>query len=216
MVETSNSWIQLNDGSPFDYETILRGDAPPGDKAKYLPVIAKALSQICRYTGHCKEFYSVAQHAVLCSYLGAPNIKYACLHHDDAEIVMSDMNTILKRVLNLRSGDAWKTIEKEMEAWFALTMGVDGWRDPGVKTADLIALQLERQWFMGPSEKLWDYFDDPTVFAANIDTRFITNGLAGHGIRHENVFYGLHEAWPPQVAEIAYLRTHENLSEPPF
>lgn len=214
MVETTNDWIQLSDGTPFDYEKVLGGEPYEIPKDQLLKVTAKALSQICRYTGHCLKPYSVAQHAVLCSYIGHRNIAYACLHHDDAEIVLSDMNTILKGVLNRRSGDAWKQIERQMEAWFANAMDNEGWRFPGVKTVDLIALQLERRWFMGPSQQPWAHFDDPRSFAANIDPDVIGEGLKHHIFDYHGRRMGFDEAWSAPLAEEIYLNRHRELQVP--
>jgi len=62
--------------------------------------IAHSLSLICRYTGHTKEFYSVAQHCTLmaeCTQLfGNP---LARLLHDAAEAYIGDMSSPWKQML---------------------------------------------------------------------------------------------------------------------
>jgi hypothetical protein len=76
--------------------------------------IAHALSNICRYNGHSKFFYSVAQHCVLCHDLAAlyfeGNIPLYCLLHDAAEAYICDLPRPVKTEIN-----GYKAIEETLE-----------------------------------------------------------------------------------------------------
>lgn len=62
--------------------------------------IAHALSNICRYTGHCKQFYSVAEHSLMCSDMGRSwELQTWGLLHDASEAYIGDINSPLKRTL---------------------------------------------------------------------------------------------------------------------
>ena len=75
--------------------------------------IAHALSNTCRFAGHCSEFYSVAEHSVLVSKLmeeldlGDPMIG---LMHDGHEAYLSDVPSPLKQLL-----PDWSALDKELE-----------------------------------------------------------------------------------------------------
>lgn len=65
--------------------------------------IAHALSMTCRYNGHCREFYSVAEHSMLLAvYLKRTPLasdreaQLAALLHDAAEAYLSDVPKSLK------------------------------------------------------------------------------------------------------------------------
>lgn len=63
--------------------------------------IAFSLSNTARWGGHC-DFYSVAQHAVMCARaameLMLPDVDpYAMLHHDDSEGYMTDLPRPIKK-----------------------------------------------------------------------------------------------------------------------
>ena len=67
--------------------------------------IAHALSRICRFNGHIKEFYSVAQHCIQVSNtlkdLGCnKKIQLCGLLHDAAEAYLGDLPTPIKKTLN--------------------------------------------------------------------------------------------------------------------
>ena len=61
--------------------------------------IAHGLSNICRYTGQCNAFYSVAQHSVLISQLVSEKNALQGLMHDSAEAYISDLSSPLKHGL---------------------------------------------------------------------------------------------------------------------
>ncbi|HDI4958884.1 TPA: deoxyribonucleoside 5-monophosphate phosphatase [Salmonella enterica] len=63
------SFIQTLSGKQFDYLSATIDDIDIED-------IAVALSNICRFSGHLPEFYSVAQHSVLCSQLVSPEFAF--------------------------------------------------------------------------------------------------------------------------------------------
>jgi len=56
------AWIQTYSGRRFN-------PTRPHIDAIVIQDIAHSLSMQCRFSGHCKKFYSVAQHSVLVSYL---------------------------------------------------------------------------------------------------------------------------------------------------
>lgn len=59
--------------------------------------IAHHLSMICRYTGAVREFYSVAQHSVLVSYMCDPDHALEGLFHDGSETYTNDISHFVKR-----------------------------------------------------------------------------------------------------------------------
>lgn len=61
-MNTANHFITTGSGQHFYF-------CNSGPDIVYIEDIALALSNLCRFTGHLDEFYSVAQHCVLASYL---------------------------------------------------------------------------------------------------------------------------------------------------
>ena len=62
----------------------------------HLRDIAHSLSMQCRFNGHTREFYSVAQHCVLMAGLVPPPSRLAALFHDAAEAYTGDILSPLK------------------------------------------------------------------------------------------------------------------------
>ena len=115
-------------------------------------VVAASLSKLCRFTGHCIEFYSVAQHAVLASYLTPPEYAFEALCHDNAESVLGDVSSPLKRLL-----PEYKALERRVEPVFRAWQGLPAEMSAEVKRADLVMLATEKRDLMPRLE------DDATV-----------------------------------------------------
>jgi hypothetical protein len=96
-------WISTYSGRPF-YPL----DPRPEDISIY--DIAHALSQLCRFAGHTRVFYSVAQHSVLASTIVSPNRRLEALLHDAAEAYVVDVPRPLKRML-----PAYRDIESRID-----------------------------------------------------------------------------------------------------
>lgn len=83
-------WIQTYTGKRWNFF-----DCKPEDV--HLEDIARALSNLCRFTGHCKCFYSVAQHSVLVSQ-NTSNPLLGLLH-DAPEAYVGDISRPLKHAI---------------------------------------------------------------------------------------------------------------------
>lgn len=114
--------------------------------------IAHALSMKCRFNGHCKEFYSVAQHCVLASRLVEPSaFAKEALMHDAAEYVLPDFSTPVKAW----RGDAFKVGEWHADRAIAERYGLLYPRPPEVKVADIRLVLTEKRDLMFDNGDDW-------------------------------------------------------------
>lgn len=103
--------------------------------------IAHALAHQCRYTGHSKQFFSVAEHSILVSRivmdlkLGDP---FEALMHDAAEAYLSDIAAPWKALL-----PDYKKLEARIETPLREWAGLSTTLSDGVKRADWLALLIE-------------------------------------------------------------------------
>ena len=82
----------------------------PDPKTLVLEDMAHALGYLCRFTGHTRRFYSVAEHLVRgVAYVSERN-RLAWLLHDAAEAYMGDMASPLKR-------QVWSMEYRRYEEW---------------------------------------------------------------------------------------------------
>jgi hypothetical protein len=113
--------------------------------------IAHALSNICRYTGHCSKFYSVAQHSVIVvriikGFGGPKEVQLQGLLHDATEAYMNDIARPLKLTAVM---DAYRSAEHDLERVLAKHWGFETLTPEPVKLADRICLATEARDLMG-------------------------------------------------------------------
>ena len=83
------SWIQTYTGKQF-------WPLDPRPEDLDIVDIAHALSNICRFTGHCRTFYSVAEHSCHVSIILPPELKLWGLLHDASEAYLCDIASPVK------------------------------------------------------------------------------------------------------------------------
>jgi hypothetical protein len=81
--------------------------------------VAHGLAFTCRYSGQCGDYYSIAQHSVMCSrYLevnGRPLLEQlAALHHDDSEAFGNLWPANALHIPTVKEADNWALM---VEAW---------------------------------------------------------------------------------------------------
>ena len=113
--------------------------------------IAHALSNLCRFNGHCGEFYSVAQHSVLVSYHCSNNLEG--LMHDAPEAYLGDVISPLKKVL----GELYADLEYSLARQIQEKYDLQDWDElPDVMEADQAVLAAEVRDLMPRQCIEWD------------------------------------------------------------
>ena len=143
-------WMQTKSGKRFY-------PIDPRAEDVELVDIAHALSMICRFTGHTKTHYSVAQHSVLVSQNVSQRAALWGLLHDAAEAYIGDLSRPLKRCLKELFGTAVKDIEDKISDVIVRRFLVirDEKIDAEVKRADDLLLVTEARDFMAPLASGW-------------------------------------------------------------
>ncbi|MDT0138063.1 hypothetical protein [Acidovorax sp. PRC11] len=166
--------------------------------------IAHALSHLCRFTGHCRGFYSVAQHAVLVSHLVPPEHAYHALHHDDVEAVMGDMSSPLKRLM-----PEYKALEHRVEAAILAQFGLPAATPAEVKHADLVALHTEQRDLMHIDGGRWPMLDGIAPSAKHkLEPMPPEEARRAYLERHFQLLLATHGAPPPATEAPAMNATH--------
>ena len=148
--------------------------------------VAHALSLQCRYTGHCRTFYSVAQHSVLVSRLApAGEDPLWGLMHDAAEAYLTDVARPLKHSIFFA---AYRSAEATLMGVICERFGLPVEEPAWVKPADNVLLATERRDLMAPPPRPWS---------------------PGPGPMLERI-----QPWTPRLAEALFLNRFSELVEP--
>lgn len=155
-------WIQTYSGGRFE-------PLNPDPMGIRIEDIAHALSCMCRFTGHTREFYSVAQHSVLASLAIMPMwqaalpeeplfyFTRAALLHDASEAYLVDVPAPIKpRILG------YAEIEEKVMAAVAQKFCIADrfFSHPLVKQVDRVMLATEKRDLMKPRDD-WGELPEP-------------------------------------------------------
>jgi uncharacterized protein len=181
----SNAWIETFSGKRFHLLEPQPEDIDIVD-------IAHSSSLQCRWTGHCKHHYSIAQHAYYCSFLVPEPEALEALMHDSPEAYISDLSRPLKHYTP--AGQAYRDVEDKIQAVIEKKFDLISLADcKWVKIADNQMLHNEKQQLMNP-EVAWD--DD---------------WLKGQNALEKNGASFLIEQWSPGYAETMFLKRFKEL-----
>lgn len=118
--------------------------------------IAHALSNICRFNGHVKRFYSVAEHSVFVALCTPLEHRVAALLHDASEAYLCDLPRPVKlNVVGYHEAES-RVMDCIAERFgFALPL------PEIVKRSDNSILLDERETFMAPTDDDWKLGVEP-------------------------------------------------------
>ena len=150
MITTERKWNWLQTYSGVQFYPL----DPRVDEIDILD-IAHALSNICRFGGHCRTFYSVAEHSINCSFEAKEEFKLAALLHDATEAYLVDVPRPIKSSLT-----NYREIEQNLAIAIAqrFTPVGAGWLDfdnDAVHEVDDRMLMTEAAQLLGPHPAPW-------------------------------------------------------------
>ena len=125
--------------------------------------IAHSLSNQCRYAGHTRHFYSVAQHCLICADNAPAGQEWNALMHDAVEAVITDIPSPVKaRVPPVKDYEI--SVQSVLMEKFDYRVTTD------VKLLDIRALATEIRDLMEPSDhQAWDWVKEYKPFDATIE-----------------------------------------------
>jgi len=168
-MESRSWWLQTFSGRQFIPLT-------PTPEMICIEDIAHGLSHICRYSGQCREFYSVGQHSVMASHVittldgflslsadERKTMQLVALLHDAPEAYIVDVPTMIKQEL-----PRYKEIEAQVMQAIAdkFELGIGLFSHPLIHEADMTMLATEKRDLMGPEPAPW--IDMPKPYGGSI------------------------------------------------
>ena len=112
--------------------------------------IAHALSLLCRFNGHCRVFYSVAEHSVRVAQQLPPSLALWGLLHDAAEAYLTDLPRPIKRQI-----PEFRTMEDALLRVVAERFELTWPMPEPVAQADNELLATEARDLMAPPPASW-------------------------------------------------------------
>lgn len=152
LYQVEDGWCELGDGTAYYF------GAEPEQLADMIEPksISWALGRMCRYNGHTKRHYSVAEHTcVMADYHekrgGSPQECLTILHHDDSEgLALPDLIRPVKHKM-----PAFKVLEDRQDKAVSIRFGTMFPFPAWLKDLDTRILKDERQQVMRPSKNKW-------------------------------------------------------------
>ncbi len=135
-MKRKGDWMQVASGAQF-------WPLDPQQDEIDISDIAHALSHLCRFGGHCKRFYSVAEHSVYVSMHVPPEHALQALLHDASEAYCVDIPRPLKRFI-----PGYAEIEERIWRTIARRFGVPLEMHPEVHAADMAMCVTEARQIM--------------------------------------------------------------------
>jgi len=120
--------------------------------------IGASLSKICRFGGHCSEFYSVAQHSVLVALMAPEPLRGAALLHDATEAYLGDVVKPLKVILGPVYNELEMAFEQAIRERFHWLPTIGQREKEEIKKCDILALQIEDEAFRNSNRTRLRYF----------------------------------------------------------
>lgn len=174
--ENMETYRSTNSGLIFDFVN-------PTEEMIDIEDIAHALSHLCRFTGHCDRFYSVAEHSLIGSLIfmeqGDDEMAFEFLMHDAHEAYVGDLSTNLKKLC-----PDFKIIEERVDKIIRNKYNMANTMPIEVKKMDIKMLATEknsllenhrfREWtVLNGIEVLQENFRDETLSMKQIRQLFL-------------------------------------------
>ncbi len=134
-IKPTGSAIRTFTGIMFDF-------AEPSTISVNIIDIAHALSNLCRFAGHVRSFYSVGEHSVRVSYACPPEHAFWGLMHDCSEAYAVDVPRPLKYLAGMES---YRVHEKAVQSVICDRFGMNRVEPEEVKDADNQLLATEQR-----------------------------------------------------------------------
>ncbi len=153
-MKRKGDWIQTYTGGIF-------WPLDPRPEEICIEDIAHALSLLCRYNGHCKRFYSIAEHSIYVSYYAEKiekDIALRALLHDASEAYLNDIPSPIKPYLN-----NYKRIENNLEKIIYKKFKIKPYLygKESIKKIDHTIVTNEVEQLMNPCKRRWDLLPSP-------------------------------------------------------
>jgi uncharacterized protein len=121
--------------------------------------IAHSLSLQCRFSGHCREHYSVAQHSVILAENLPEELRLWGLLHDASEAYLVDLPRPIKRSCDM--GRMYREYEAALMRCVCERFNLPVEEPAEVKRMDTVLLMTEKRDLMTPEPKPWEDTEAP-------------------------------------------------------